>query len=217
MSINVVIADDHTVVREGIRAIVESKTKDIKVVGEASNGWEVLKMTRNTPADVYILDVSMPILNGIETTNKLVKKDPKKKIIILSIHDSRAFVEKALKSGAKGYVLKGSATEEIVYAIRHVYNEGFFLSPQISKVMVQKFLNKGNNHKPREKTTELTSKEREILQLITEGFSNKEIARQLRLSSNTVHVHRNNIMRKLDIHKQADLIRYGLKEGISQL
>ncbi|UCC94622.1 MAG: response regulator transcription factor [Candidatus Omnitrophota bacterium] len=217
MSIRVIIADDHPVAREGIKAVIERKEKDIEVIGEASNGNGALKMAKNNPADIYILDISMPILNGIETTHRLIKMDPKSKIIILSIHDNRTFVEKVLKCGAKGYVLKENATEELIQAIRQVYSNGFFLSPKISKFIVQGFLGKRHNYAEYKKAVHLTLKEREILQLIAEGFTNKEIARQLKLSLNTAHVHRNNIMRKLDIHRQADLIRYALKEGISQL
>lgn len=217
MSIRVIIADDHSVAREGVKAVIGREGKDIEVIGEASNGNDALKMAKNNPADIYILDISMPILNGIETTHRLIKMNPKSKIIILSIHDNRTFVEKALKYGAKGYVLKENAIEEIIQAIRQVYSNGFFLSPKVSKFIVQGFLGKRYNYAEYKKTVHLTQKEREILQLIAEGFINKEMARQLNLSLNTVHVHRNNIMRKLDIHRQANLVRYALKEGISQL
>jgi len=218
MSIGVIIADDHSLIREGIKVIVEGGGKDIEIIGEASNGKDVLKMAKNKPADVYVLDISMPVLNGIETAGRLMKMDPKSRIIILSIHDERIFVEKALQYGAKGYVLKESATEEIVHAICEVYLDRFFLSPKISRFIVQGFLGRRYHYrKGHEKVIELTRKEREILQLIAEGLTNKEIARQLRLSLNTVHVHRNNIMRKLGIHRQAGLVRYALKEGICQL
>ena len=218
MSIRVILADDHAVVRDGIKAVVDSRGDEIEIVGEAANGKEVLALADNDPADVYVVDISMPILNGIETTERLWKKDPKCKIIILSMHNERSFLEKAMKLGAKGYILKESAIEEILEAIRQVHMDRFFLSPEISKHIVQGFL---GNEKPKKKSNnkigELTGREREILQLISEGFTTKDIARQLDLSVNTVHVHRNNIMRKLDIHKQAELIRYALKEGISHL
>ena len=217
MSIEVIIADDHAVVRDGIKAVVDRAGKDISVIGEATNGKEVLKMAKKKRADVYIIDISMPILNGIEATNRLLKADPQSKVIILSMHDNRAFVEKTLKSGAKGYILKDSATEEVVQAIREVYRGGCFLSSKISRFVVQGFLGKRGGYEGYEKMVNLTRREIEILQLIGEGFTNKEMARELDLSSNTVHVHRNNIMQKLDIHKQADLIRYAIKEGICQL
>ncbi len=217
MSIEVILADDHAVVRDGIKAIVERKGKDIRVIGEASNGKEVLEMARNSPADVYVLDAAMPILNGIETIGRLRKMDQRCKIIILSMYDDRTFVEKALKYGASGYILKETASEEIIHAIREVYKDQYYLSPKISKYIVKGFLGKRYHYEQNKKEGDLTKREREILQLISEGFTNKEIAIHLDLSLNTVHVHRNNIMNKLDIHKQADLIRYALKEGISHL
>lgn len=217
MSIKVILADDHAVVRDGIKAVVERMGDDIEIVGEATNGNEVLKLAKETPADVYIIDITMPILNGLETTDRLTKQDPDSRIIILSMHDDRSFVEKAFQCGAKGYVIKDSVTEEVLQAIREVYRDRFFLSPRISKFIVQGFLGKKSPQPQYQKSTSLTPREREILQLISEGFSNKEVARQLSLSINTVHVHRKNIMRKLDLHRQADLIRYAIKEGISQL
>lgn len=222
MSIRVILADDHAVVRDGIKAVVDSRGNGIEIIGEAANGREVLALADTNPADVYVIDISMPILNGIETTERLLKKDPKTKVIILSMHNEKSFLEKAMKLGAKGYILKESAIDEILNAIRQVHMDRFFLSPEISKHIVQGFLGneKPKNKKQRklaEKVGELTGREREILQLIAEGFTTKDMARQLDLSVNTVHVHRNNIMRKLDIHKQAELIRYALKEGISHL
>lgn len=217
MSIKIILADDHPIVRDGLRFIIEKKGGDIKIIGEASNGNEVLEMARKNYADVYVLDISMPILNGIDTTDRLLKMNPKSKIIILSIHDSRIFVEKALKTGAKGYLLKESATEEVIHAIREVYMGRYFLSPSISKFVVHGFLGNMQDYKRDSNKGNLTKREREILQLIAEGFTNKEIAGKISLSLHTVHVHRNNIMRKLEIHKQADLIRYALKEGISEL
>ena len=217
MSIEVILADDHIIVRDGIKAAIEEQAKDIKIIGEASNGDEVLKMAKNNPADVYVLDIAMPILNGIETSARLIKMDSKSKVIILSVHDEKIFVENALKCGAKGYILKESQTSEVIHAIREVYMNRFYLCSEVSKFIVKGFLGKKNNYERCENVVELTQREREILQLIAEGFSNKEIAKRLRLSLNTVHVHRNNIMYKLDIHRQAGLIRYALKEGICQI
>lgn len=217
MSIEVMIADDHAVVRDGIKAIVERKGKDIKIIGEASNGKELLKMAENNPADVYVLDIAMPILNGIETTKRLRKIDKKCKIVILSMYDNGSLIDRALKYGVNGYIVKETATEEIIHAIREVYMDEFFLSPRISKFIVKRFLAKRNHSEQDKNVINLTGREREILQLIAEGFTNKEIAIELHISLDTVHVHRNNIMRKLDIHKQAGLVRYALKEGISYL
>jgi len=217
MIIEVIIADDHAVVRDGIKAIIEGKGKDIKIIGEASNGREVLEIAENNPADVYVLDLAMPILNGIETAACLRKMDTTCKIVILSMHDDRNLVNKALQYGVHSYILKDTASEEIIHAINEVYMGRFFLSPKISKFVVQGFLEKTNYVDQNKNAIELTKREREILQLIAEGFTTKEIAIQLNIAIDTVHTHRNNIMQKLDIHKQAGLIRYALKEGISHL
>lgn len=215
--IEVILADDHEIVREGIKAVIESKSDDIKVVGEAADGERVLKIASNNPAAVYIMDISMPILNGIETTRKLIKKFPKSKVIILSVHDQKVFVDKALKCGAKGYILKESATDEVIRGIREVSMNRVYLSPKLAKFIVQGYLDKQSPHESSVKTQELSERETGVLQLIAEGFSNKEIAKKLGIALNTVHVHRNNIMAKLDIHRQAGLIRYALKEKITQL
>jgi len=215
MSIELILADDHAMVREGLKLVIESKGRDIKVIGEASNGREVLNMAMKKPDVVYILDISMPVLNGIETARRLKKMDAKSKIIILSIHDTKNFVEQALQCGVKGYVLKEDASEELVYAIRTVHMGRFFLSGKISKYVIDGFLTKRLHD--RKEVVKLTGKEREILQLIAEGLTSKEIATRLNLSLNTAHAHRNNIMQKLDLHKQTDLVRYAIKEGITPL
>jgi len=215
--IKVILADDHPVVRDGIRAVFDRKAKNIEIIGEATNGKEVLEMAQKHRVDIYILDIAMPVLNGIETAERLMKMDPKSKIIMLSIHDEKTFVEKALKCGARGYILKESATEEVIRAIHEIYRGKYFLSPGVSKFIVQRTLGKRGHYRRHEEIATLTRREKEILQLIGEGLTNKEIARQLNISSNTVHVHRNHIMTKLGIHKQAALIRYAIKEGISKL
>ena len=217
MSIEIILADDHPLVREGVKTIVNKEAKDIKIIGEVSNGREVLKIAQNHPADVYILDISMPLLNGIETTKRLMRMDPKSKIIILSIHDENTFVERALESGARGYILKEGATEEVVHAIREVNQGKYFLSPDISKFVVQEFLGKRGRYGRQEKIVTLTRREKGILQLIGEGLTNKEIAGQLTISFNTVHVHRNNIMDKLDIRDIAELTIFAIREGLISL
>ena len=213
--IKVIVADDHAVVRDGIKAALERKAEDIKIVGEASNGKELIDIARTKKADVYIIDISMPVLNGIETVERLLKRNPKEKIVILSMHDDRSSVERAFKAGAKGFIVKISSFDEIIKAIKEVNAGRFYLCPKVSHYLVQGFL--GKNPSASRRSSGLTPKEREVLQLIAEGYSSKEIAKELNLALNTVHVHRNNIMGKLEIHKQADLIRYALKEGISQL
>lgn len=212
--IKIILADDHALVRQGVRMMLETDKEDFKVIGEVSNGEELLKIAQKTPADVYIVDISMPVLNGTEAVHKLLKIDRKAKVLILSMYDDRVSVEKALKAGAKGFVVKVSRAEELVEAVREVAAGRFYFGGKISKFLVQGFLGK---HAPKKKDAHLTAKEKEVLQLIAEGYSSKQIAKHFTLSLNTIHVHRNNIMRKLGIHRQAELVRYALKEGIAQL
>jgi DNA-binding NarL/FixJ family response regulator len=218
MNIKIFLADDHDVVRDGIKAIIDKMTDEIEVIGEASNGKEVLSAAKKYPSDVFVLDISMPLLNGLETTERLMKMNSDNKIIIFSVHDERYIIEKALKCGAKGFIVKERATEEVINAVKEVYVGNYFLSPSVSKYIVQGYVCGGGvGREKNEKVVNLTKREREILQLISEGYSNKEISSNLFLSCYTVRAHRNNIMQKLDIHNQADLIRYALKEGISHL
>jgi len=209
-AIKVILADDHRVVLEGIKAVLEQTAKDIRVVGTALDGNQVLELARRAPADVYVLDVAMPALNGLETAERLLREDPRAKIIMLSMYDDRPTVEKALRLGVKGYLVKESATEEIAQALRAVWRGELFLSPSIAD-----FEPRAAPRRPAGES--LTSKEREIIQLIAEGLGNKQIARRLGISDNTVHVHRHNIALKLDIHKQTELVRYAIKAGIVRL
>ena len=212
--IKIILADDHALVRQGVRMMLETAADEFKVIGEVSNGQELLALAKKTPADVYIVDISMPILNGVEAVSKLLRQDRKAKVLILSMYDDRVSVEKALKAGAKGFVVKVSRAEELLEAVREVAAGRFYFGGKISKFLVQGFLGK---RAPKKDGTHLTNKEKEVLQLIAEGYSSKQIAKHFTLSLNTIHVHRNNIMRKLGIHKQAELVRYALKEGIAQL
>jgi len=212
--IKIAMADDHVMVRSGIRSVLERKDKDMQVVAEVNNGKEMLEFAKDNDADVYLLDISMPFLNGIETTQKMLKMKPNAKVIILSMFDDRISVEKAIRAGAKGFVVKVANVETIIKAIEEVSKDRFYLCSKVSKYVVEGFLNKTSRRRPK---GELTPKEREVLQLIAEGFSSKKIAKEFGLSLNTVHVHRNNIMRKLKIHKQAELIRYAIKEGIAHI
>ncbi|WP_424243940.1 two-component system NarL family response regulator [Elusimicrobium posterum] len=214
--IKILLADDHALVRDGIKSVLERKSKNISVIGEVSNGKELIEYVANNPKpDVYVVDIAMPFLNGIEATQKLTKADPNAKVIILSMYDDRASVEKAFKAGARGFVVKVSTADEIIDAIKEVNAGRFYLCSKVSKYVVQGFLGKTTPSK--KDPSGLTPKEKQILQLIAEGYSSKEIAKEFGLSLNTIHVHRNNIMRKLDIHKQAELVRYAIKEGIAHL
>ena len=212
--IKIAMADDHIIVRDGIKAVLERKGKDIELVGGFSNGKELMDFAQSNTADIYLVDISMPLLNGIETTRKLVKKNPGAKVIILSMYDDRVSVEKSLKAGAKGFVVKMSDTQDMLDAIEAVKEGKTFLSPAVRKYIENPVVAKRSR---RGRRKGLTPKEKEILQLLAEGYSSKKMAEEYGLSVNTVHVHRNNIMRKLNIHKQADLIRYAIKEGIAHI
>lgn len=211
----IVLADDHAIVRQGVRAVVEALGKNMRIVAEVSNGKELVEYAQEHQADVYVVDISMPVLNGIEAVERMVKHDPHVKIVMLSMYDDRLSVEKSLKAGAKGFIVKVSAADEIVDAIEEVAAGRFYLCSKVSKYIVQGFLGKTGGR--RRDSSDLTPKEKEVLQLIAEGYSSKQIAKNFNLSLNTIHVHRNNIMKKLGIHKQAELVRYAIKEGIAQL
>ncbi len=215
MSTKIVLADDHAIVRDGVRAVLERRDKSMQIAAEIANGKDLLEWATHHDADVYVVDISMPILNGIEATYRLIKMKPHARVVMLSMYDDRVSVEKSLKAGARGYIVKVSTADEIVDAIKEVAEGRFYLCSKVSKYIVQGFLGKTTPNK--RDGTGLTPKEKEVLQLIAEGYSSKDIAKTFNLSLNTVHVHRNNIMKKLGIHKQAELVRYALKEGIAQL
>lgn len=216
MDIRVFLADDHTVVRDGIRAVIEKMGTGITVVGEAADGRELLEIAKSTPADVYVVDIAMPNLSGMEAMEQLLKRDAQARVLILSMYYEKILVERAFKKGARGYLIKESASEEIVRAIREIHQGRYFLSPRVSGYLVQGFLNPASRDSG-ELESALTARQREILTLISEGMTEKDIARQLNISVHTVHVHKNNIMEKLDIHTKAGLIKYALKMGLVQL
>lgn len=214
MKTKIVLADDHALVRQGVRLLLEAHKDEFEIVAEVANGEELLAFAKEHTAQVYLVDISMPVLNGVEAVAKLLKLQPDANVLMLSMYDDRVSVEKSLKAGAKGFMVKVSTGEELLEAVREVAAGRFYFDRKISKFLVQGFLKKNTSAR---KSGGLTPKEKEILQLIAEGYSSKQIAKHFTLSLNTIHVHRNNIMRKLGIHKQAELVRYALKEGIAQL
>jgi DNA-binding NarL/FixJ family response regulator len=217
MPIRLFIADDHTIFRDGLRAFIIQSGKDIEVVGEASDGIELLDWAGHHIADVYIVDISMPKLGGLETVERLIAMRPGSKILILSMHEDRILVERSFKSGAHGYITKESPGEEIIRAVKAVHHGKHYTSPSITHYMVEGFLDAGSKLKQDNQKTELTLRQREILKLICDGNTEKEIASILGISTHTVHVHKNNIMSKLGIHNKAGLIKHALKNGIIQI
>lgn len=215
MKRKIVLADDHAIVRNGVKAVLEKLGKNMEIVAEISNGKDLVDYAQKHGADVYVVDIFMPVLNGIEAVERIVRRNPDAKVVMLSMYDDRVSVEKSLKAGAKGFIVKVSTADEIVDAIEEVAAGRFYLCSKVSKYIVQGFLGKSSSRK--RDVTGLTPKEKEVLQLIAEGYSSKQIAKSFNLSLNTIHVHRNNIMKKLGIHKQAELVRYAIKEGIAPL
>jgi DNA-binding NarL/FixJ family response regulator len=216
VSIRLLIADDHPVVRDGLRFCIKRWGANIEIVAEASNGMEVLDLAKKHSIDVFIIDIAMPLLNGLDATRALLRENPAAKVIILSFHNTPSFVEEAMHAGARGYLTKETASQNVVEAVREVAAGRFYLSPDIAQFMV-KFAFRGHRGRANRRPGALTARERRVLQLIAEGKTAKEIASVLSLSTNTVHTHRKNLMTKLDVHKQTDLVRIALKEGIIEM
>lgn len=209
MPIQVMLADDHQIIRQSLKVLLERE--GLKIVGEASNGQEAVKIAESLHPDVAVLDVSMSVLNGIDAAKEIQKVSPHTKTVFLTIHDEDPYLLDALRVGAKGYVVKTHAAENLVQAIREASRGGVYLSPEVSRAVVQAYQNK----------TELSSeplspRERQVLQLIAEGKTTKEVAGVLNISVKTAETHRTRIMEKLDIHETAGLVRYAIRRGLVQ-
>jgi len=211
----IIIADDHKIMREGLKALIE-KQPDMEVAAEARDGLEVTKLARKLAPQVIIMDIGMPEMNGIDATRQVLSENKDIKIIALSMHSDRRFVLEMLKAGASGYLLKDSAFEELVNAVHTVMTGQSYLSPRITDIVVKEYL---YNLPKNESTvfTVLTVREREVLQLLAEGKSTKQIASTLNLSVKTVETHRQQIMDKLEIRTVAELTKYAIREGLTSL
>jgi DNA-binding NarL/FixJ family response regulator len=210
------LADDHAILREGLRYILGSVT-GYEVVGESGDGREALAMIEKLKPDIAIIDISMPGMTGVEIARQVKKYTRTVRIIILSRHDNEEYVNELLKLGVNGYVLKDNAGDDLLRAVAEVSNGNIYLSPRITRKIVTDYLSPGVREasgRPDSQFTTLSTREREILKLIAEGRSNAEIASTLWISDKTVKVHRSNIMKKLDIHKVADLVKYAVKSGL---
>jgi DNA-binding NarL/FixJ family response regulator len=215
MSIKILLADDHKITRQGLRSLLEREA-DMQVVAEAEEGRTAVRLVRELLPRVVIMDVSMPDLNGMEATRQIVDAFPDVKIIALSMHSDALFVTEMLKSGASGYLLKDCAFEELTLAIRAVAAGKTYLSPAISGVVVNDYLHRVSKaESPR--SANLSNREREVLQLLAEGNSTKQIALKLHISAKTVETHRRQIMDKLDIHSVAELTKYAIRKGFTSL
>lgn len=214
MTATVLIADDHRLLREGLRALLQRE--GFEVVGEADNGRSAVNLAKKLRPDVVITDIGMPDLNGVEATKKICAEAPRSKVLALSMHTESRFVLGVFEAGASGYLLKDAAFEELSGAIKAVLKGQIYLSPSIAGVVVRQSIG-GRGSKPRSKGPLLSKRENEVLQLIAEGRSTKEIAATLYVSVKTVETHRKQIMDKLDIHSIAGLTKYAVREGLTPL
>jgi DNA-binding NarL/FixJ family response regulator len=209
--IRVLVADDHTIVRKGLCALLNSEP-NIEIIGEAADGREAVERIDKLKPDVVLMDISMPSLNGLEATRQIRRRHPGVRILILTMHTNEEYIFEILQAGASGYVLKKSAPSDLVSAIHAVYQGGAFLSPPVSKKVIEKLKERtvGNETKK----VKLTEREREVLQLIAEGCTSNEIAERLFISVKTVENHRSHLMKKLDIHHAAGLTQYAIQKRI---
>jgi two-component system, NarL family, response regulator NreC len=211
--LRVLLADDHTIVRNGLRALIE-RQPDLSVVAEAGNGREAIALAEMNTPDVVLMDVAMPLMNGIEAATRITASRPETAVVILSMHSDESYVLRALKAGARGYLLKDSAENDLIQAIRAVANGKAFFSPAVSKLIADDYLRQLQQRNLEDSYDLLTGRERELLQLIAEGKSAKEIASLLNLSPHTVDTHRSNLISKLNIHSIPELILYAVRKGV---
>jgi len=211
--IRILLADDHTIVRKGLRLLLESHP-DFTVIADAADGREAIKLAEEKKPDVMVMDLAMPILNGIEAARQITAKQPSIAIVFLSMHSDEGYVLKALKVGARAYLLKDAAEYDLINAVKAVSEGKAFFSPAISKMLAEDYVRQIDGHKVDDTYDLLTTREREILQLLAEGRSNKEVANYLQLSLHTVETHRSNILQKLNLHTGAELILYAIRKGV---
>jgi two-component system, NarL family, response regulator NreC len=213
VSFRVLIADDHGVVRRGLRALLE-KTGEVSVIGEAADGREAVRLAGELLPQIVIMDIAMPLLNGIDAASLIIGKDPGIKVIILSMHSDESYILRALSAGVKGYLLKDSAEQDILPAVRTVAEGRPYFSPVIAAMLLDEYLQTMRKHKVKDSYDLLSDREKEVLQLLAEGKSNKEVAAVLNLSPYTVESHRTNLMQKLNLHNTAEIVLYAVRKNI---
>jgi two-component system, NarL family, response regulator NreC len=211
--VRILLADDHTVVRKGLRLLLES-VPEFQVIADAANGRDAVSLAEQHRPDVVVVDVAMPILNGIEAARQITAKLPATAIVFLSMHGDESYVLRALKAGARAYLLKDSAEYDLIQAVKAVSEGKAFFSPAISKMLVEDYMRQMQERGVEDSFELLTTREREVLQLLAEGKSNKDVATLLNLSLYTVETHRSNIFQKLNLHSQAELILYAIRKGV---
>jgi len=211
--VRILLADDHTVVRQGLRKVLEERP-DWEVVAEAGDGREAVRLAEQHKPDVAILDVAMPLLNGIEATRQIVKRTPGTRVLVLSMHADEAYVTQILQAGATGYLLKDSADVDLLQGVSEVSQGKSFFSPAIARVMLDDYVRALAEKGVTDRYESLSAREREIFQLIAEARTNKEIASLLNVSPSTVETHRAHIMEKLDLHSAAEIVLYAVRKGV---
>ena len=214
--IGILIADDHTLLRNGIRALLEDE-QDMIIVGEANDGREAVRLAAQLKPNVILMDIAMPLLNGLEATRQIKREHPEINVLVLTMYDHEEYFRQMLEVGASGYIIKRAAANELVAAIRAVYNGEAILSPVITRLLLEDYLNRDSFTKEEDDPNALSSRESEVLQLIAEGKTSREIAEILNLSVKTVQSHRTNLMQKLGLHDRGDLIKYAIQKKIIEL
>jgi len=213
MPIRILVADDHAIVRDGLRALLE-RQNDMAIAGEASDGRECVRLAEELSPDVVVMDIAMPNMNGMEATRRILAANPQTHVVILSMHQDESYVLGSLKAGAKGYLLKDSVRADVVDAIRAVQQGRSFLTRKISRMLQEDYVREMESRGLEDSFDLLTEREREILQLVAEGRTNKEVAAVLNISPTTVETHRTHILQKLGLHSVAELILYAVRKGV---
>ena len=212
-NIRILLADDHTIVRDGLRALLERQT-DMIVVAEAADGREAVLLATEQKPDVVLMDIAMPNMNGMEATRRIVAVNPRTAVVILSMHQDESYVLRSLKAGARGYLLKDSLRSDVIQAVRSVHGGRGFLTPKISQMLQEEYVHNLEQRGLDDTYDLLTNREREILQLVAEGRTNKEVANLLNISVTTAETHRGNLLQKLGLHSVPELTLYAVRKGI---
>jgi two-component system response regulator NreC len=213
MSIRILLADDHTILRAGLKMMLNAQP-DMEVVGEAQDGRQALQEAQRLQPDIILMDITMPDINGIEATKQLKRLLPDVKVLILTMHEHEEYVFQALRAGASGYMLKEAADTDLISALRIIQSGQFYLSPTAQSVMVGDYLQRVRTGEEKDSYSSLTEREREILKLVAEGYTNNQIAERLVISPKTVDTHRTHIMDKLNLHSRAELVKYAMRRGL---
>ena len=213
MSLRILIVDDHAVVRRGVRALLESQ-REWEVSGEAATGREAVELARKLQPDVVVMDLSLPELNGLEATRQILKESPRSEVLVLTMHHSEELARNVLQAGARGYVLKSDADQQLIAAVQSLQQHKPFLTPRVTEFVLDEYVRRIDDDPV--PGVVITPREREVIQLLAEGRSNKEAASHLSLSVKTIEAHRANIMRKLRLHSVTDLVRYAIRNKLVQ-